>query len=339
MSNNTPTSVWLIIDSLTFGGIESHVIELAKGLKHFGVDVKVWLVRAYQRPSPLYDKLVALDIPCDYLANQKGEAFENLLKLVKRHRPNALHAHGYKASLLCKLTKLFTGINQISTYHAGETPTGWVKLYDLLDRYSAMISSTSIAVSAPISDKLPVTAKRFNNFIDTGAVTRSSGKQTAFVGRLSHEKAADRFVRLAQSLPQRQFDIYGTGPDESKLQQIAPPNLTFHGHQTNMNAVWEQIDVLIICSRFEGLPMTALEAMARGIIVMAVNVGSLDTLLNHQQNGYLFDDFDQLSEFYRQWIELPSPDSESIRQNAKQTVQDAFSQQAVIPQLLDTYQS
>ncbi len=75
MSNNTPTSVWLVIDSLTFGGIESHVIELAKGLKHFGVDVKVWLVRAYLRPSPLYDKLVALDIPCDYLANQKGEAF------------------------------------------------------------------------------------------------------------------------------------------------------------------------------------------------------------------------------------------------------------------------
>ncbi|MEI8597444.1 hypothetical protein P4S64_06875 [Vibrio sp. M60_M31a] len=57
MSNNSCNEVWLVIDSLTFGGIETHVLELANGLKHFEVPVKVMFLRSYSKPQLLKDKL------------------------------------------------------------------------------------------------------------------------------------------------------------------------------------------------------------------------------------------------------------------------------------------
>lgn len=337
MNSNTPTSVWLVIDSLTFGGIESHVIELAKGLKLFNVDVKVWLVRKYPTSSPICEKLDHNQIPYGYLSQQPLKALPQLLDLLNTTRPTVLHAHGYKASLLTKLAKLFTGVRQISTYHAGETPTGMVRWYDWLDRYTAMFSSATIAVSQPIQHKLPTQSVIFNNFVDTYNTRLSQGVQIAFVGRLSHEKGADRFLQLAHLLPSQEFNIYGSGPEEERLTTLAPANVQFHGHQTDMASIWPAIDVLVICSRFEGLPMTALEAMARGKIVMALNVGSLDKLIEHQSNGYLFDDFDALCQFYRQFHCTPAEELEKIRHNARDTIISSFSQQAVVPQLLKVY--
>ncbi|WP_338390214.1 hypothetical protein [Vibrio coralliilyticus] len=56
MSSNTRIDIWLLIDSLTFGGIETYVLELAKGLKHHNTSVEVLLIKRYQQRSPLVEK-------------------------------------------------------------------------------------------------------------------------------------------------------------------------------------------------------------------------------------------------------------------------------------------
>tara|TARA_Y100001956_G_C4120214_1_gene186995 strand:+ start:1031 stop:2062 length:1032 start_codon:yes stop_codon:yes gene_type:complete len=337
MSSNTPTNVWLIIDSLAFGGIESHVVQLAKGLKQFEASVFVWIVRKYDAPPALCEHLDANDIPHNFLADRPLQSLPTLLSHIKQRSPDVIHAHGYKASLLAKAARLTTGIHQVSTYHAGETPVGLVYLYDIIDRYTAALSSTSIAVSALIQEKLPCRSTYLNNFVDSHYSSPIHGHQTAFVGRLSHEKAADRFVSMGHMFPDQAFDIYGTGPDQDQLSHTAPENVRFHGYQSDMEQVWPQIDVLIICSRFEGLPMTALEAMARGIIVMSLNVGNLAKLIQHGQNGYLFDDFSALCEFYSGFQTLPDSELNQVRLNAQQTIQHSFSPQALIPKLLEIY--
>lgn len=337
MSNNWSNSIWLVIDSLTFGGIETHLFEIAKGLKQANIDLQVWFIRQYSQPALLATKLEQAGISVNYLDCDNTSYLNCLVKQVRLHRPALLHAHGYKASLTCKLARLITGVRQISTYHAGETPTGRVWLYDFIDRMSASISSESIAVSDAIGAKLLGKSECFNNFVDTHHLELSQGKQIAFVGRLSQEKAPDRYLDLARHNPGLEFQVFGSGPLEHQLSADTPDNVLFHGHQNSMDPIWPKIAVLVICSRYEGLPMTALEAMARGIVVISLNVGNMAHLIEPNSNGYLSEDMQELNTALHHYLTLSKAQQSAIKQRAIHTIEQDFSQSAVIPKLLKLY--
>ncbi|WP_286298760.1 glycosyltransferase family 4 protein [Vibrio apostichopi] len=352
--------IWLFIDSQTFGGIETHVVELAKGLLNHGNKVRVVLLTQYTPEPSIIGRLNENALPYSYLqdlSKVQGNPIAQLRSAVEQYQPQLIHAHGYKASIVSKSTKLLSRpipLRQITTYHAGETPTGRVWIYDLLDRYTSWISNHSLVVSSKISRKLPTRSTLLNNFVSVADVSQpsvSSDIQTAqsshhnhlshyrfgFVGRLSHEKAADRFITLAKDFEQHQFNLFGDGPERSQLAQNSPANCQFHGHQNDMASVWPQIDVLIISSRYEGLPMAALEAMVRGIPVIATAVGNLPQLIDHGSNGYIAQSESELNTNLSAWLALSSTDKEIMSAKARQRVIDDYSPQAVIPQLLNCY--
>ncbi|MEG3696226.1 glycosyltransferase family 4 protein [Vibrio coralliirubri] len=348
--------IWLLIDSQTFGGIETHVLELAQGLISESVQyseaVRVVLLTKFNPEAIIVEKLNALNIPFSYLsdlascsADSNDNSATQLKRAVQHYQPRLIHAHGYKASLVSKLIKIpprFNNTKQITTYHAGETPTGKVWLYDWLDRYSSFLSDQSLVVSKKIKAKVPSKTHQLNNFVKvpTGLTSSPSSSlfHVGFVGRLSHEKAPDRFVALAKQFPDVRFELFGDGPEKDVLIKSQPNNVTFHEHQTNMDSVWSQIDLLIIPSRFEGLPMAALEAMIRGIPVLATSVGNLPQLIDHQVNGYLANSEAELQQFLSLWMSLTSEQRDSLKSHAIETVKNQYSPQAVVPQLLEIYQ-
>ncbi|RJX66485.1 glycosyltransferase [Vibrio sinensis] len=330
--------VWLVIDSFTLGGIETHVEQLASGLRNANQPVSVWLVTRYPTPSLLAERLEALSIPVYYI-NDKNTSATHFYQQLINEKPLAVHAHGYKASLLTKIVCLFTSTPQITTYHAGETPQGRVRLYDWFDRYSALLSKRSIAVSDKISKKLPVVPLRFNNFIETSDIEPSLGHQIAFVGRVSHEKAPDRFKQLSIDLPKLDFHIYGDGPLVRKIISQSPNNLFFHGYQNDMAETWNSIGVLVICSRYEGLPLTALEAMARGIIVIATDVGDLSRLIQNGHNGFLVKSSQQIAHKLNYFFSLSHSVQTRLRENARKTINARFSTDSVMPNLIRIYRN
>ena len=348
--------IWLLIDSQTFGGIETHVLELAQGLisesAQYSEAIRIVLLTKFNPEAIIVEKLNALSIPYSYLsdlasysADSSGNSATQLKRAAHYYEPRLIHAHGYKASLVSKLIKLPPRLNntkQITTYHAGETPTGKVWLYDWLDRYSSFLSDQSLVVSEKIKAKVPSGTYQLNNFVKvpTGLTSSPSSSQihVGFVGRLSHEKAPDRFVTLAKQFPEVQFEVFGDGPEMETLVKSQPDNVNLYGHQTNMGDVWSQIDLLIIPSRFEGLPMAALEAMIRGIPVLATSVGNLPKLIEHQVNGYLAHSEAELEQCLSLWMSLTSEQRDSLKSNAIETVKSQYSPQAVIPQLLEIYQ-
>ena len=337
MSSNSSDQVWLVIDSQTFGGIETHVLELAKGLKLFNIHVQVWLLRRYPNHNQLKQQLEQANVSVDYLDRDKQHCVFQLRDLIQTQRPTVVHAHGYKASIICKLLHLITGVAQITTYHAGETPKGKVWFYDLMDRYSCFLSTHSLAVSHAIMAKLPSRSVCFNNFIDNHQLSISTGQQIAFVGRLSEEKAPDRFIEIARLNHELNFDVYGSGPMETAITDCAPINVRFHGHQSDMSSIWPNVGLLVICSRFEGLPMAALEAMARGIPVLALNVGNLNKLIRHQHNGFLVNSMEELNQQLQDFVSLDSHQRSTLQRNAVATVEQHFSPSAIIPQMLELY--
>lgn len=342
MNKTSSNEIWLIVDSRQFGGIETHVLQLAQGLIAHQQAVKVWLVSRYSSPSPICTKLKTLGIDYDFLGGDDNSAshlsaLSKLIHLLKQQRPLLVHAHGYRASILTKIAKLLTRSPQISTYHAGENPSGRVKLYDWLDRISAFVSDQSLVVSHAIANKIPTSSHYLNNFIDCQSISFQHGQSIAFVGRLSSEKAPDRFCRLAANFPSLRFDIYGTGPLKQQIDTIAGKNVHCHGHQSEMDTVWPTISVLVISSEFEGLPMVALEAMARGIVIIASRVGELPNLIINGENGWLAYEEATFSEQLQQWQSLSDEGQLAMRVNATNTIHQHYSQQAVIPKLLKIY--
>ncbi|MCK6264947.1 glycosyltransferase family 4 protein [Vibrio sp. ZSDE26] len=335
--------VWLLIDSLTFGGIETHVLELAKGLNEFGVDVSVVFTSYYGKQALLAEKIGEMGVQYFYLdiAFPSDHSFNSLKQAIKVHEPSLIHAHGYKASIYSKLAKLLTtksSFKQLTTFHAGETPKGKVWLYDFVDRYSSWLSNDRLSVSQLIQNKLPKHSHRLNNFIDTQHVQRSKGTKIAFVGRVSHEKAPDRFVSLARLNTECEFHCYGSGPMLEELKKDAPENIVFYGYQNDMVPVWGEIELLILPSRYEGLPMAALESMARGIPLLCTRVGDLDTLVEHQINGFIADNENELNHYLAEWLSMNKTEKLKLQQAAIQTIEQNYSTQSVLPKLLEIYQ-
>ncbi|MDN3684773.1 glycosyltransferase [Vibrio sinaloensis] len=177
--------------------------------------------------------------------------------------------------------------------------------------------------------------------MDTHNVPRSEGKQIAFVGRLSHEKKAPPTdLQSLQSITQISRSISTAADQWSKNSKTQSSTMSVI---MAIKPIWlaygPKIGTLVICSRYEGLPMIALEAMTRGIIVIALDVGNLSKLINHNDNGFLFDSFSTLATQFRQLLNQDRPTLDAIRQRAINTVENDYSPQSVIPKLLKIYGS
>ena len=106
-----------------------------------------------------------------------------------------------------------------------------------------------------------------------------------------------------------------------------------------MAPYWSSIDVLLIPSRHEGLPLAALEAMAHGVPVIAFAVGGLPNLINDHHNGWLVEagNKDALTNCLKKWNRLSPTEQQNTSENARQTIIERYSPSAVLPQILSIY--
>ncbi|WP_375319945.1 glycosyltransferase family 4 protein [Aliivibrio logei] len=331
--------IWLLIDSRDVGGIESHILQLAQGLKSFQRSVQVIFLHQYDSTHPLTYLLDDANISYRFL----NGSLRDLFHYTRKHSPAVIHSHGYKAALYSRLLRLslltsHQKIRFINTFHAGEINKGKLAIYDFLDRWSAPLSHHNFVVSEQIKSRIPSKTAVLNNFITTQNLARSQGSQVAFVGRFSYEKAPDRFIQLAQKHPEHQFHLYGSGPMEQELLKQATSNVVFHGHKNSMDLIWNNIGLLVICSRYEGLPMTALEAMGRGIPVISTPVGNLHKLIKHEKNSWIVKP-EVLSQSLTHWFSLSNQQKDPIQKAAQKTIQNTFSTESIIPIILTAYQA
>ena len=266
--------IYLFVDSSGFGGIESHIHQLALMLQSQQVGVEVVFLSRYP-DHPLYLQLEQSKVPFRFLCETSTLHFFRSLS-----SRDVVHAHGYKASILARACRLLSGYHLVTTFHAGEAVTGKLACYEWLNRYSACLSY-NLAVSRKIQQRQPFRCELQRNFVRCAPneITRSRHHrlQVGFVGRLSHEKAIDRFISLSQQLPNMDFHVFGDGEQAALLDGL---QLDWHGFVPSMAPYWNQLDVLLITSRAEGMPMAALEAMANGVVVISTDVGEMSTLLD-----------------------------------------------------------
>ena len=66
----------------------------------------------------------------------------------------------------------------------------------------------------------------------------------------------------------------------------------------DMRQIYDQADILVLTSDFEGTPNVVLEAMASGLPVVGTRVGGVPEVVRHGETGYLveLDDNEQIAD-------------------------------------------
>lgn len=150
------------------------------------------------------------------------------------------------------------------------------------------------------------------NAIDMGAVEAATrrdwraelglGESTqlvGYVGRLAHNKGVDVLLKaaahLAPKMPDVRWILVGAGEESYRLQALVDEarigHLVHFVGRLPRDAVYgamKGFDIAVVPSREEGFGLTALEAMACGVPLVASRVDSLREIVIEGKTGFLF---------------------------------------------------
>jgi glycosyltransferase involved in cell wall biosynthesis/protein-tyrosine-phosphatase len=246
-----------------------------------------------------------------------------LTKILREKRPDLVHTHRYKDSVLGAVAAKLAGVPYVvRTVHGlAEPMAGWSRLkfraYEAVDRATLQcLADLVIGVSKGIADSLaqsgyrPTMLTHIHNGIDLGGMTpiqtapdvrRELGLDDASlvigaVGRLAPVKGHASFLEAAklivQEEPRARFLLVGNGPLQRHLRaQAAQLGLSgaclFLGDRADVYDIVSAMDVFVLPSLHEGIPMALLEAMALNRPVVATDVGGVPEVLEHRVTGLL----------------------------------------------------
>ena len=118
------------------------------------------------------------------------------------------------------------------------------------------------------------------------------GPAIGSIGRLSPEKGLDVLLRALVDLPGVTAVLVGDGPERDALEQLAlelgvADRAIFTGRVPESRVYFPVLDVYVLASRNEGLPLALVEAMLASRPVVATDVGSVSEAIADGETGLL----------------------------------------------------
>ncbi|MBI5961164.1 MAG: glycosyltransferase [Chloroflexi bacterium] len=306
-----------VIDSLKIGGAEMLLLGMARRYLSEGHEIRI----AYFSEGGLHKDFEALGIPLTRLS-QRGlkdpRALTRLVNLIRTYRPDVIHTHLFKSDLVGQIGAALTRVPaRISTLH---NTSQWRKnpLFSGIMRGVMLPCDRIIAVTQYVRDY----AHQWSHYPLSRMIVIENGVDTirfdpdhttpldrqavwglapdspviGVIGRLHPAKGHDILLRAAveivREVPTAQLIIIGDGELRAALESLSielslQDHVVFTGFMRDMPGVMAALDVVVFSSRWEGLPVTLLEAMSMGRPVVATSVGGIPDVLTHETNGLL----------------------------------------------------
>jgi lipopolysaccharide/colanic/teichoic acid biosynthesis glycosyltransferase len=246
-----------------------------------------------------------------------------LYRLMRRERPHIVHTHAAKPGVLGRVAARLAGVPVVvHTFH-GHILHGYYGplmtwLLRRMERMLARSSDRIIAVSEQVKqdlvrygvappEKIAVIPLGFDlqPFLDSGehrgALYRELGltngaRLVGIVGRIfpikNHRLFLEAAARVAAEERSARFIVVGDGALRPEMEAHAQrlgiaDRVTFTGWRRDLPRIYPDLDVLVVSSKNEGTPVSAIEAMAAGCPVVATRVGGLPDLIAEAETGHL----------------------------------------------------
>lgn len=324
-----------IIDDLGCGGAEQMVASLAAWQSHKSHLVLVICLRDVGANPVNIDELREAGVEIVTLGKPPGFHLATLQKLKARlehDRIEVLHTHnhlvhhyGVAAGRLARVPVILNTLHGIASL---QTSASWTKA---LFWCSCLLSDRLVCVDDKVRHAFrenycfPI---RKLGIVRNGAdlkrflslTRRAPGNTLTFgsIGRLEPVKGYSTLLRAFAVLHREdsrvRLRLLGDGTLRTDLQALAK-NLSisnavsFEGFSLDTPSFLAGIDIYVLSSLSEGLPLTLLEAMAAGLPIVATAVGGVPELIERSKCGWLClpGDPEALAETMRMAIAAPDP--------------------------------
>jgi glycosyltransferase involved in cell wall biosynthesis len=305
-----------IISGDLWAGAESMAYHLISGLKkHQEIEISTILFN----DGRLSGEIRELGVPV-IIVNENEVTSINIVKSIVKHLkispPNIIHSHGLKENVLAYISTMFcdNNIALINTQHGMPEPIDrkmkFMKRY-LLSKYNMHLMKNKykhiIAVSTDMRNNLIRTEKVppnkisvIHNGTETDCSVHNNKQKDFFVigsaGRFFPVKDYRLMVEIAMEINKTgsmtRFELAGDGPECDLILGLIrryhlEEKFILRGYMDNMTDFYSGIDLFINTSMHEGLPMSVLEAMARGIPVVVPDIGGMSEIITSGVEGYI----------------------------------------------------
>ena len=276
--------------------------------------------------------------------------------------PIVVHSHNLAAWQYAALACVGTGVRHIHTEH-GTNPHYRGMVNQIRNRLLSTATDAIVAVSADTADSLienqHIPREQIyiipNGVVGGGSPAGSSSKMRAIlglpgnvpvvgsIGRLAEVKGQDRLLRAFAALRARmdcRLLLVGDGPSRASLEGLAADlgvaqDIAFSGFRGDARDCLSAMDLFVLPSRSEGLPVALLEAMSGGIPVAATPVGEVSDVLENGAVGCILPDDESL------WPDVLADElarSAGAREvRAQQRVVECYSQDKTLASYEDLY--
>jgi glycosyltransferase involved in cell wall biosynthesis len=303
-----------LISSGGYYGAENLVVGLLASLRRLGCHPILGVFRNSENPHTEVEEAARKEglqtflIPCQGRWDQT--AVRRTAQHIRQHKADIVHCHGYKADLYGYAATRGYGWPLIATCHNWTRESRAVRLYEWIDRFALRRFHHVLAVSDNVRDRLErsgMPAHRvtvIGNGLDlqrlkTAAPTLRSelpagSRIIGSVGRLVPPKGFDVLLRAMPAVLRRVPDAFlviaGEGPDRQRLEGLIQElSLEDHarllGTREDIPGVYRSLDLFVLPSFNEGMPMVVMEAMAAGLPVVATAVGAVPALISQSGAG------------------------------------------------------
>ena len=307
-----------VIDGLNVGGAEISLRDLVQGLLQGG---RYRVSVCYSTPGPLVAEMAALGPPMvrlPRLARVDPLLLLRMCQAIRRDPPHIVHTHLFKSDFHGRVAARLCGVPVVvSTL---QNCDGWADnpLLGRIYGFTARFADRLIAVSNEVRDfamthtrvapdKLRVipNSVALQRFVDQEEAGRALRREfgiaegaplLGIIARLAPQKdhltLLEAAVRIRSALPEARFLIVGDGPLRKTLVTRAcelglDQAVIFCGLRNDIPAAMAALDLLVLSSRWEGLPVALVEGMAAARPVVATAVGGVPDVVLHGSTGLL----------------------------------------------------
>jgi len=299
-----------------------------------------------------------------------GGAFR-LVRLLRRERVDILHTHtALAANVLSRVAGRVAGVAVVSHLHIENhfRPNRLARaVHRALDNASARLAARVLAVSQATKDSLvaqgypAALVEVVHNGIDVDAEAARRGHDlraqlgiedgatlVGEVARLCDVKGQRELIEAAALVPGlhvalvgddiEQGGAYRRGLESLARERGVAGRTHFLGYRADAGEIVDQLDVLVLPSWIEGLPVVVLEAMAHAKPVVATPVGGTAELVVDGETGVLVPPRDpaKLAEALAR-LAADGDEAHTMGAAGRARVEREFSEAAMARRVLEVY--
>ena len=238
-------------------------------------------------------------------------AIPKVCSLMKLHKSDVVHLHSTNASIVGRISSLFTSTKVVYTVHGWHflnhkfdgllnwllvcvervlmrSVNAWVMIskFDYFTGIEKAIIHDGLTHYVP--NGVPEITSELFSLSEIGEVFK-----IVFVGRACQQKNPIEAVRVIEKLDENfHLTMFLSGPDVGIYvgeisKSPAADRITIVQNEPNASRFLASFDLLVMTSRYEGMPLVILEAMSFGLPVIANDVCGLSEIVVEGESGYL----------------------------------------------------